>query len=204
LSPCLLVAALTLALSLLAGTGARAQQPPRPVEPLTPAEQLQKDFPIQLEPPGPDRIFRVESETALRERIRQEFRQRNERAEFPVDISLVKPGEKYAPRFFPPSTTIYVPDAVCYKPLYFEDKNTERHGWDTGIFQPILSAAKFYGDLAILPYNMGVQHPCSCEFNTGYYKPGDPVPYYCYLPPPSWKGAALQTAVIVGGIAIFP
>jgi hypothetical protein len=198
---------LSLALTLLTATLANAQPPRdagRPPGAVPDPFIKEKDYPIQLEPPGPDRIFHVESEAALRERIRQEFRQRNERAEFPPEIELVRPGTAYEPRFFPPMASLYVPDAVCYKPLYFEDKNVERYGWDTGIFQPALSTAKFYVDLAMLPYNMGVMHPCACEFNTGYIKSGDPVPFFIYIPPLSLKGAALQAGVIAGGIAIWP
>src|SRR5262245_28987600 len=142
LSPCLPVSlsrclALALAATLSLGQ-ASAQQPPRPVQPDIPREktdQFQKDFQVQLEPSGPDRSFRIESEAALRERIRQEFRNRSERADFPREVELVRPGESLQARYFPPTASLYVPDAVCYKPLYFEDKNVERNGWDAGVFQ---------------------------------------------------------------------
>jgi hypothetical protein len=178
---------------------ASAQQPPPPKP-----DPSQKDFQVQLEPPGPDRIFRLESEAALRQRIMQEFRNRNERAEFPRDADLVRPGESQQARYFPPTASFFVPDAVCYNPLYFEEKNTERYGWDAGVFQPFLSTANFYKDLVCLPYNMGSMHPYACEFNTGYYKPGDAVPLFTYVPAFSVKGALMQAGTVVGGIAIFP
>jgi len=175
-----------------------------PLKPGDTPEYQQRAFPVQLDPPGPARIFRIESENAFRERIRQQFRERGERAKFPEDTELVAAGQGYAPRAFPPMATLYVPQIMCYNPVYFEDLNVERYGWDAGVFQPFLSFGKFYCDLAILPYNMGAQHPLSCEFNAGYFLPGDPVPYYKYVPECSVKGAVTQAAVVIGGIAIFP
>ncbi len=169
---------------------------------------LERDYQVQLDPPGPERIFRLESEAAWRERIRQEFRQRGDRAEFPKETPLTKPGEEYdantRPLAWSIQSMVIVPNAVCYNPLYFEDKNTERYGWDACIFQPLVSFGKFYVDLVALPYKIGVQPPWACEFNTGYYLPGDYVPYYAYLPPLSWQGTVLQVGTIVGGIAIIP
>jgi hypothetical protein len=197
LSPLLL----SLAILLIPGT-ASAQQPG--AKPADQGEYQQRQFPVQLEPPGPARIFRVESENAFRERIRQQFRERNERAKFPEDIELTPSGYVARSRTFPPMASLYVPEIICYNPLYFEDLNAERYGWDAGIFQPFLSVGKFYCDLALLPYNIGVQHPWSCEFNAGYYLPGDPVPYLKYCPPCSVKGALLEAGVWAGGIALFP
>jgi hypothetical protein len=160
-------------------------------------------YPIQLDIPVPERVFRIESEAALRERIRQEYRQRGDRAQFP-QVDPLGPTGVYAGRQWPTMATYRVPPWVCYNPLYFEDLNTERYGWDLCIFQPIVSTGKFYLDTLLWPYNIGVNPPWACEFNTGYYLPGDEVPYFIYVPPWSWKGAALETAVAVGGVAIFP
>jgi hypothetical protein len=176
-----------------------AGQPNQPAKEAPPPE-----YQIQLEPPGPERVFRLESEAALRERIRQEARDRKEKeAEFPRD-PVLGDGQPYAGRAWPQSFTTIVPHVVCYSPLYFEELNAERYGWDAAIFQPIISSAVFYKDLAMLPYNMGVIHPCSCECSPGYFLPGDPVPYYCYVPPFSFKGAVFEAAVVGGGVAVLP
>jgi hypothetical protein len=183
---------------------------PEPGKPVLPPpggrgpDALARELQIPLDLPTPERVFRVESEAALRERIRQEARQRNERAEFPREVTLVPPGQAYAGRLWPLQSTTVVPHAVCYNPLYFEDLNTERYGWSVCVFQPLISTGKFYADVVALPYKMGVTPPWSCEYNTGYYLPGDPVPYMIYVPPLDLAGAALQTAVVLGGIAIFP
>jgi hypothetical protein len=178
-------------------------QPPAQPAPLV-GDQPQ-EYQIQLEPPGPQRVFRLESEKALFERIRQEARDRNERAEFPKDPEVATNGQTYHPgRAWPARSTFLVPYVVCYNPLYFEEKNTERYGWDWSIFQPIVSTGAFYADVIIFPYNFGVQPCWDCECNSGYALPGDPMPYHFYLPPFSWKGALLEAGVIGAGFAVLP
>jgi hypothetical protein len=189
--------------ALFISAGVSLAQPPAP-PPAAAADPLQ-EYRIELEPPGPQRVFRLEGEKALIERIRQDARDRNERAEFPTPVVLGGQGEEYHPgRPWQPTTTFLVPYLVCYNPLYFEEKNTERYGWDWSIFQPIVSTGAFYAHFVSLPYQFGVMPCWECECNTGYPLTGEPVPYYFYLPPWSWKGAALQAAVVGGGIAALP
>jgi hypothetical protein len=173
-----------------------------PVMPPVQEDVLNK-FGIQLERPTREHVFRLEPEKALRERIRQEYRHRNERAEFPPDITPSE-GLSYAGRAWPAMKTVVVPQYTCYNPLYFEDKNIERYGWEAGVFQPMLSTLHFYKDFALWPYNKGVMHPHECECNTGYYLPGDCAPFLCYVPEFNTKGLAMELAVILGGIAILP
>jgi hypothetical protein len=167
---------------------------------------LEREYQIQLEPPSAERVFRLEPESALYERIRQEFRQRMgpERAEFPAEVVLAEPGTAPAARRLPPSGATLVPSYVCYKPLWFEVKNNERYGWELGVLQPFVSQAAFYADLALLPYNAGALPQTMCESNVGYALPGDAIPFYLYTPPFSWRGVATQTATMVGGNAVFP
>ncbi len=186
---------------------AKAQEKPLPQE-LKPdfrsIEERAREYRIQLEPPGPERIFNVESEATLRERMRQEARQRDERIEFPRDVYLAAPGEVYAGRKWPLQVTATVPNVVCYRPLYFEELNAERYGWDACLFQPFISVGKFYLDTLMLPYNMGVLSPCDCECNAGYYLPGTPVPYMIYVPPLSVKGILYESAAIGFAAAVWP
>jgi hypothetical protein len=165
-------------------------------------------FQIQLEPPGPDRLFRVESEANFYERIRQETRGRQsadrivERVEFPVEPVLATGS--FPGRTFPPLQEVVEPNYLCYGRLYFEEKNSERYGWDLGIIQPLVSAGAFYCDLLWLPYHMGTE-PCrKYECNAGYCLPGDPVPYLIYPPEFSVTGLAAETAVVAGLLYIFP
>ncbi|GBD36544.1 hypothetical protein HRbin36_01669 [bacterium HR36] len=155
-----------------------------------------------LEVPTPERLFRLESERELYDRIRQEQRDQGARATFPGDVAVAPPGVTYQGRAWPRFVNTIPTSVSAYQPLYFEDKNVERYGWDAGIFQPLLSAGKFYLDLALLPYNLGAQPPWSLEYNAGYALPGDPEPYRLYLPRLSLTGAGLESLAVLGIIAL--
>jgi hypothetical protein len=110
----------------------------------------------------------------------------------------------YAPRAYQPSLESVEPYYVRYDRLYFEDRNSERYGWDLGMMQPLVSTAKFYLDLAMFPYNFGTR-PCQrFEAGAGYCLPGDPVPYLIYPVELSVTGGLLEAGTIVGLAAIFP
>lgn len=172
-------------------------QKPEASRPAPPAAYVEP-----LEVPGPERLFRLESEHQLRERIRQEQRDRASRAVFPTDVPTAPDGVTYQGRAWPRMISSIPASITSYQPLYFEDKNVERYGWDAGIFQPFLSAGKFYLDLALLPYNLGAQPPWSLEYNAGYALPGDPEPYRLYLPRCSVTGASLESLAVLGIIAL--
>jgi hypothetical protein len=159
---------------------------------------------VQLEPPGPQRLFRLESEAALQERMRQEARQRlpPERIAFPEE-PLVGRGP-FVQRTFPARDMLIEPNYVCYGRLYFEEKNSERYGWDLGFIQPLVSSGVFYWDLITLPYHFWT-NPCQqYECSAGYCLPGDPVPFLLYPPQISMTGALAEAGTLVGLFAIFP
>jgi hypothetical protein len=162
------------------------------------------EYTIQLEPPGPNRLFRRDSEPTLQERMRQEARNRRnvERITFPDEPVLST--ETYAPRLFPPTTEIVEPNYVCYQRLLFEQKNLERGGWDLGFFTPVASAGTFFFDVAWLPYHLWTRPLQPCECSAGYCLPGDPMPLLLYPPELSLTGAVMEAGTIVGLVAIFP
>lgn len=193
----------------LAPLPAHLQPDPRPQKPTEPALHPDKPgsppsstYVEPLEVPTPERLFRLESEQALRERMRQEQRDQGARAVFPSDVPIAPPGVTYQGRAWPRFVSTIPASVTAYNPLYFEDKNVERYGWDAGIFQPALSAGKFYLDLVMLPYNIGAQWPWSLEYNAGYALPGDPEPYRLYWPRLSCTGAALESLAVLGIIAL--
>lgn len=179
------------------------QQPPKPGEGVK-APKEEEEVRIQLEPPGSDRIFgRRDSETSLKIRMQQEVRQQK-RQPIPFPDEPILSTDKYIARVFPPMTEIVEPNYVCYHRLYFEDKNSERYGWDLGFIQPFVSGGIFFWDVATLPYHLGTD-PCrKYECNTGYCLPGDPVPYLIYPPTYSVTGAAAEIGTIVALAWIFP
>jgi hypothetical protein len=183
------------------------QQPPAGVEKdvKAPGEPENAEYQIQLEPPGPQRLFRLESEAALHERMRQEARERPapERIEFPVEPTLGAPVTSLA-RSWPATYELAEPNYLCYRRLLFEDLNAERYGWDLGFIQPFLSATLFYWDFVMLPYNT-FKEPCRCfECNAGYCLPGDPVPYMLYPPGFSISGLLAEAGAVVGLNFMFP
>jgi hypothetical protein len=167
-------------------------------------DPLDKEYTIQLDVPSSDRLFRLESEAALFERIRQENRQRSERAQFPELVVIASDGKAHPVRQNPPTQIQIQASYVCYQPLYFEQVNTERYGWECGILQPLISTGKFYADLAMLPYNMAVSPPWTCDSNAGWALPGEPTPFYLYTPVFNWRGMVGQAGTLVGASAVFP
>lgn len=162
------------------------------------------DYQIQLEPPGPEKLFRLETEAALFERMRQEARERPvpERIEFPPEPVISR--DVFSGRYLPPKSMIVEPAYVCYKRLYFEQKNYERYGWDFGLLTPMLSVGTFLADVALLPYNV-VKEPCRrYECNAGYCLPGDPVPFRAFPLEWSLAGAIAEAGTILVLIVMFP
>jgi hypothetical protein len=161
------------------------------------------DQTIQLEPPGANRVFRLESEAALNERMRQEGKTKIPREAIAFPDEPVVSREAYPGRHWPPQTETAEPNYVCHGKLLFEDINSERFGWDFGILQPVVSTAKFYADLAAMPYHIATA-PCRRECSAGLCLPGDPVPYLLYPPEFSVTGSLVEAGSILGLLAIFP
>ena len=180
-----------------------AMQAPKPPDGKAANDESQEYF-VQLEPPGPQRLFRLESEQSLHERMRQEALQRPspDRIEFP-SYKLLS-DTPFVARDWPLQTETAEACYVCYGRLFFEELNAERYGWDLGVIAPVVSALHFYKDLALLPYHIGTQPFCCFDCSAGYCLPGDPVPYLCYPPKLSLPGTAAEAATVLALMAIFP
>jgi hypothetical protein len=153
--------------------------------------------------PSPERLFQLDSEPALNERMRQDWRDRGDtKVVFPEEPVLTRDG--FVPRHWTPKYTWAEPNYVCYNRLFFEQPNAERWGWDFGFIHPFVSAGWFFADVLTLPYHAG-SDPCRCyECNAGYCLPGDPVPYRLYPPGLSATGLLAEAAVVTGLFLIFP
>lgn len=93
---------------------------------------------------------------------------------------------------------------VGYHPLYFEDIWLERHGVDFGCCQTLVSGAKFFGRLPLVPYMVGA-NPCrECVYSYGLGRPGDCTPHFFTLPKKSVRGALFQAASIGGLVWLTP
>jgi hypothetical protein len=189
---------------------AGAPLPPRPGG-VTPPEQglelenLQAPYTIQLEPPGLERLAQaLQSDEQLKERIRQENRERRtpERVSFPADPVLSR--DTYHGRKFDPMNLEVAPYYVCHGRLRFQQINAERYGWDLGVLGPVVSGGLFFWDVVTLPYHLAME-PCRCfEYNTGWCLPGDPVPLLLYPPELSATGAVAEVAAVLTLVACFP
>jgi hypothetical protein len=158
--------------------------------------------------PDPQRLFRLETEATLRERMTRDSQ-----------LGLNPLGLKYAMRFpdypavpkaapvvrhWAPLTETVTPPFVCYRRLYFEQINLERYGWGLGVLSPFVSQGAFYVDLFTLPYHAGTEPFRRYECSAGYCLPGDPVPLLLYPFEPSLTGAATEAAVIALLCVMFP
>ncbi len=158
---------------------------------------------ILLDIPGKQRLFgQFESEAALKERMRQEALRSGERLVFPDEPILSR--EPYPGRHWPALVRHVEPYYVCYGRLLFEQKNLERYGWSLGPVTPLVSAGKFFWDVAWLPYHLATR-PCrQYDCSAGHCLPGDPVPLLLYPPEISATGMLTQVGVITGLFFIFP
>ncbi len=113
--------------------------------------------------------------------------------------------EQQAPRAWQPITYTWKASALCHKPLYFEERQLERYGHTTGpVFQPVLSGAHFFLNVAVLPYKMGINPPNECQYPLGYYRPGSCSPWLLPPAPLSVRGGLLQAGAITGVAFLFP
>ncbi len=93
---------------------------------------------------------------------------------------------------------------VGYNPLYFEDARLERDGYHYGHFEPVVSAAKFYGRIPLWPYMVGATHPADCVYSLGHARPGDCTPYYLTTPKRSQRGLIYQATAITTNALLIP
>lgn len=89
-------------------------------------------------------------------------------------------------------------------PLYFEDIMLERHGHRCKHMQSVVSGARFFTTLPLLPYLMTVQRPCDTYHSLGYYRPGTRAACLKQRPPFQTDAAIQQAAVVTGAAFLLP
>ncbi len=108
-------------------------------------------------------------------------------------------------RSFVDSTVTWKASGACHKPLYFEEMQLERYGHEWGpIAQPVISSAHFFGNVAVLPYKMGIHPMNECQYSLGYYRPGSCAPWTVGPIPISLRGALYQAKAIGGAALLLP
>ncbi|MFG0297783.1 MAG: hypothetical protein ACF8PG_17905 [Maioricimonas sp. JB045] len=91
-----------------------------------------------------------------------------------------------------------------HQPLYFEDRMLERHGYSHGIFQPVISGAKFFATFPALPYLMVARPPQTTRYTLGQARPGSPAEYTHEWPPLNFDAATFQAGVTTGLFFLIP
>lgn len=94
---------------------------------------------------------------------------------------------------------------LCHGPLYFEQVNVERYGYQCHpLVQPLVSGAHFFLTVPTLPYQMAVHPPRECIYTLGHYRPGDRVPWQRHRLPWDSRAAAVEATVAVGLVFLIP
>lgn len=93
----------------------------------------------------------------------------------PPRIALPYGADRYG--FWALDSKNWTAPVFCHRPLYFEDVMLERHGQERfPCVQPLVSGARFFGSVALLPYQSYLQRPLEERYSTGYYRPGSAAP----------------------------
>ncbi len=92
-----------------------------------------------------------------------------------------------------------------HRPLYFEEVNLERYGYQCHpVLQPLVSGAHFFLTIPTLPYQATVHPPRECIYTLGHYRPGSCVPWQRHCLPWDARAAAVEAGVIVGLVFLIP
>lgn len=97
------------------------------------------------------------------------------------------------------------PTELAHQPLYFDDVPLERYGQTVSpALQPVISGARFFGTLPILPYKTGLNGPWERVSTLGYYRPGSPAPCVRQTVPLEFDAAFIESGAWVGMIFLLP
>jgi hypothetical protein len=121
----------------------------------------------------------------------------------PYECALT--SDPFTPRCWRMTTFTWKASALCHKPLYFEEVAMERYGHSHGPWcEDVTSFVHFFGNLALLPYWVGVDQPNECIYALGYYRAGNCAPYEFDAFPLSVRGAVTGAIGYGGVVALFP
>jgi hypothetical protein len=113
--------------------------------------------------------------------------------------------EPYTGRQFSQTCFQWKASAVCTKGAYFEDVQLERYGHSVcPLLEPVISGAKFFTTIPILPYKAGLTLPDECVYTLGHYRVGNCAPHTLDPLPISVRAILFEGAAVVGAAAIIP
>ncbi len=118
----------------------------------------------------------------------------------PPVIPMPYGADRYG--FWALDTKTWTAPVFCHQPLYFEDVMLERHGHERfPCAQPLVSGARFFGNVALLPYNSYLQRPLEDRYSTGYYRPGSAAP--CVRQRAPYDAGAVRFQLLTTGTAVL-
>jgi hypothetical protein len=68
----------------------------------------------------------------------------------------------------------------------------------------MISGARFFATVPMLPYLMTVRPACECEYKMGHFRSGDCVYPYIQRPPYVRNAAIVEAAAIAGASVALP
>ncbi len=123
-----------------------------------------------------------------------------EGSDFPCECEL---SGKFTDRNWESTLYTWKASSLCHKPLYFEEVGLERYGHSLNpLIQPVFSGVHFFATIPIFPYLMGIYPPNECQYDLGYYRPGDCAPWLLPPFPLSCRGAFIEAVAVVCPILI--
>ncbi|MDR0337796.1 MAG: hypothetical protein LBI18_11970 [Planctomycetaceae bacterium] len=123
--------------------------------------------------------------------------------ELPKECPLIT--TTYNGRHFSQTCYQWKASGVCTKAAYFEDVQLERYGHSVCPFlQPVISGAKFFLTVPLLPYKMGITPPGECVYTLGHYRVGNCAPYMLDPFPVSVRAVLFEAAAVGGAVALIP
>ena len=168
-------------------------------------------------PPIPrDDAFRFQNDAELDKRIVGELvaaEKRNPKFEYkasayalPQPAKVGASGVAYVPKTasYGPTAALIEPGYLVHRRLMFEEKNSERNGWDLGFIQPLVSTAAFYKDALLMPAHLASNLAERYDTSAGKCLPGNAVPYYLYPEEITLFGATVGAVAVTGAAFIFP
>jgi len=118
----------------------------------------------------------------------------------PPRIALPYGADRYG--FWALESKNWTAPVFCHQPLYFEDAMLERSGQERfPTVQPIVSGARFFSSVALLPYKSYLQRPLEERYSTGYYRPGSAAPGLRQRLP--YDAGAMRFQLLTTGIVVL-
>jgi hypothetical protein len=188
--------------------------PPRVAPPMTAPPAVKEPGPEVTRLPEKNIIFQVWDDRTLEEMIYANIasqlgktpQELKKTSPFPTLKPVVPPGTPYVAKTaaLPPRVALYEPGFVIHNKLHFEEKNSERYGWDLGFATPIVETMAFYKNTLLWPQSIASMAVTGkMDTNAGKCLPGSATPYILYPQGLTITGGVVEGLVVTGAAVII-